>query len=448
MNDANNFFKFGRSNTNSFYNENINLTQKSLFCSNKDKSSSKVSSPYKTTMKSEKKIANFRERIPQLLDQIKTKNSSRQNNFIDNLNNSNGYNSNSSEINDDNDSYSNNINKNNSISPKKYQKMILGKNEEINEYNKMKAPITHRQSRNVEYIEYSPSIKYRKFSKDTKNTLVPRLHKYFFQDGEMENIETLIKYNINKIKINKNYNKEENNNQNIDFNNVDDIIGNFDYYNIRQQVIKLMEKFADAFDKENKNKLFSAIKDLSDFSAKYKFEYVTQLTCDWMKKLKEKKYENCELKYIGYYNQIRDIMDKMLKELKKQADSIIFSQNNNIKDNIIENENGINNEKNLQVSNININKNLLKKNSINKEDLLKTKEIVPIKIDIEVKNSLNINEVEEIIKNLEEGNLGNLCYKENINNNKKLLNKNINRNQNEMEAYCYPFKEDNICYIF
>ena len=63
---------------------------------------------------------------------------------------------------------------------------------------------------------------------------------------------------------------------------------------------------------------------------------------------------------------------------------------------------------------------------------------------------MNINKVEEMLKSIEEGELGNLCFKENKQNNKKILNnKNINnRNQNEMEAYSYPFKEDNLCYIF
>ena len=49
---------------------------------------------------------------------------------------------------------------------------------------------------------------------------------------------------------------------------------------------------------------------------------------------------------------------------------------------------------------------LLKKNSINKEDLLKKKEIVPRKIYIEVNNNLNRNEVDEIFRNLDEEDFG------------------------------------------
>ena len=449
MSEINNEVRLVRSNTN-VQKGRDNCQQKSHFFLNKEKEPSKISSLYKPSMRSENKIVNFREMIPQLLEQIKTKNSSRHNILIDNLNNSNGYNSNSSELNDDNEIDTNNINNKISNSPKKFQKMILGANEETNENKNMQTPITYRQKRNIEYIDYSPSIKYRKYSKENRDSLVPKLHKYFFQDGEMGNIETLINYNINKIKINNNSNNTENSNQNLDIKNIKDIDSNFDYFNIRQQVIKLMDKFADSFDKENKSRLISAIKDLGNFSVKYKFDYVTQLTSDWIEKLKQKKYDNCELKYIGYYNQIRDIMDKMLKELKKQADLILISNKKNNHDNKKKSENNINNENKVQVPSIIINKTLLKKSSINKDDLLKTKEIVPIKIDIEVQNSLNINKVEEMLKSIEEGELGNLCFKENKQNNKKILNnKNINnRNQNEMEAYSYPFKEDNLCYIF
>ena len=208
-----------------------------------------------------------------------------------------------------------------------------------------------------------------------------------------------------------------------------------------------MDIFASAFDSENKNELISAIRELSNFSIKYKFDYVTQLTTDWLVKLQDKKYDNCELKYIGYYNQIRDIMDKMLKELKKKADMIIISQQKKNKDNKNENEINETNKVGTILPIIPIHKNLLKKSSINKEDLLKTKEIVPIKIDIEVKNNLNINEVEEILKNLDEGDFGNLGNKGNNVNQKKLLNKHINRNE-ELEAFSYPFKENNLCHIF
>ena len=95
------------------------------------------------------------------------------------------------------------------------------------------------------------------------------------------------------------------------------------------------------------------------------------------------------------------------------------------------------------------NRNLQKMNSINKEDIFRSTEIVPIKIDIEVQNTLDINEVEEILKNLDEGDLVNLGSKSNVNNNKKTLNKHMNsRNDNELEAFSYPFKEDDLCSIF
>ena len=419
----------------------------------------------KSKMKSDNKIINFSEMIPKLLEKIKTKNSSIHNMYIDNISNSFQNDSNSSELNDDKESDNdiNNINiinspnhknNNHNNSPKKIPKLLFDKNEEENEYKNLEAPITYRQKRK---FENSPPINYRKYSKENKDSLVLKLHKYFFQDGEIENIDTLIKYNLNKIVINSNSNNEENSNQNlINLNNINE---EFDYYNIKQQVINLMDKFAYSFDKENKNHLILAIKDLNSFSEKYKFDYVTQLTLDWLIKLQGKEYDNLELKYIGYYNQIREIMDKMLKELKKKADLIIFAEQKKNKDNKSENENNktdINNinitssNTNIKVPNLMIsNRNLQKTNSINKEDIFRSTEIVPIKIDIEVQNILNINEVEEILKNLDEGDLGNLGNKNTINNNKKLMNKHINnRNDNELEAFSYPFKEDDLCLIF
>lgn len=87
--------------------------------------------------------------------------------------------------------------------------------------------------------------------------------------------------------------------------------------------------------------------------------------------------------------------------------------------------------------------------TINKEELLRTKEIIPIKIDIEVNNSLNIDDVEEMLRNLDKGDLGNLGTKGSNSNIRKLFNKHfVNRNDNELEAFSYPFKEDNLCYIF
>ena len=453
--------KQARSYTNSFHKERNSLKTNALINLNKEKDNQKGLNFHKISMKSENKLINFSEMIPKLLDKIKTKNSSKHN--IEIISNSFVNDSNSSEINDDKESENDINNKSSNNSPKKIPKLIIEKKEDINEYKDLEAPITYRQNRK---IENSPTIRYRKYSKENKDSLVLKLHKYFFQDGEIDNIDTLIKYNINKIKINNNYINEDNSTKNIE-----EINGNnnneFDYFNIKQQVINLMDKFADAFDKENKSQLISAIKDLNDFSEKHKFDYVSQLTLDWLIQMKEKKYDNCELKFIGYYNQIRDIMDKMLKELKKKADLIIIHEQKKMKEQIKENkikkENNNNNfstnplksksnSTQVEVPSILLNKNIQKMNSINKEDIFRTKEIVPIKIDIEVQKTLNINEVEEILKNLDEGDLGNLGSKSNAiynNNNKKLLNKHINnRNDNELEAFSYPFKENNICYIF
>jgi len=392
-------------------------------------------------MKSDDKLINFSEMIPKLLETIKSKNSSRLNLIIDN--NSFEHNSNSSELYDEDEPIKNEINKinignmNNKPtvkSPKKLNIQSIGKSPFLkldnNEYKNLEIPGTFRQKKK---IDKSPSINYRKYSKENKDSLILKLHKYFFQDGELENIDTLIKYDIYKIKINddnneSNFGRETTNERNSD--------NDFDYYNIKEKVVNIMDKFSSAFDNENKSQLILALKELNDFSKNYKFDYVTQLTFDWLTQMKEKKYENCELKYIGYYNQIRDIMDKMLKELKKKVDLILLSQENKIKK---ENDNII------QVQNTNFHK----MNSINKEELLKTKEIIPIKIDIEVNSSLNIDDVEEMLRNLDKGDLGNFGTKGSNSNIRKILNKHfVNRNDNELEAFSYPFKEDNLCCIF
>ena len=392
-------------------------------------------------MKSDDKLINLSEMIPKLLEEIKNKSSSRLNLIMDN--NSFEHNSNSSEINDDDEPFKNEINNINIISninnntttvksPKKLAIQNINKSTFLkldnNEKKNLEAPYTFRQNIKID----SPSINYLKYSKEDKDSLIIKLHKYFFQDGDLENIDTLIKYNINKIKIND----DDNNKIGGEENNENNSINDYNYYYIKEKVISIMDIFSFAFDNENKSQLILAFKELNDFSKNYKFDYVTQLTLDWISQIKDKKYENCELKFIGYYNQIRDIMDTMLNELKKKVDLILVSQENKIKK---ENDN-INQEQNA---------NFHKIKSINKEELLKTKEIIPIKIDIEVNNSLNIDDVEEMLRNLDKGDLGNLGTKGSNSNIRKILNKHfINRNDNEMEAFSYPFKEDNLCYIF
>ena len=392
-------------------------------------------------LKSDDNLINLSDMIPKLLEEIKSKNSSRLNLIIDN--NSFEHNSNSSELYDEDDLIKNDINNINILSnnnnkptvksPKKLAIQSIGKSPFLkldnNEYKNLEILGTFRQKKQ---IDKSPSINYRKYSKENKDSLILKLHKYFFQDGELENIDTLIKYDIYKIKINDD-NKE---NKFGEPNNENNSNNDFDYYYIKEKVINIIDKFSYAFDYENKSQLILAMKELNDFSKKYKFDYVTQLTFDWLSQIQDKKYENCELKYIGYYNQIRDIMDKMLNELKKKVDLILVSQENKIKK---ENDNNIQEQ----------NTNFQKMKTINKEELLRTKEIIPIKIDIEVNNSLNIDDVEEMLRNLDKGDLGNLGTKGSNSNIRKLFNKHfVNRNDNELEAFSYPFKEDNLCYIF
>ena len=289
-------------------------------------------------------------------------------------------------------------------------------------------------------LEKSPTLKFKDFSKD-KDSLILKYHRYFFQDGDIDNINTKIKYNINKIKID-----DEGDNQEIENNPIININGenmenDTNIFNIKNQVISLMDKFDEAFSKEKRELLLSAINDLNNFSKKYKFSYVEQLTKDWLLYLNDKENINKSLKYFGYYNQIRDIMDKMLKEIKKKVDLIILYREKKYK-NLKPNEN---------IKEDEIKQNNERKKTINKDDLLKSKEIVPIKLDIDIQNKLSLDEIEEIIKNLENGDFGNNENKNSsMSSKKKLLKTNFNlRNDNEVEAFAYPFKEeDNFCFIF
>ena len=92
-----------------------------------------------------------------------------------------------------------------------------------------------------------------------------------------------------------------------------------------------------------------------------------------------------------------------------------------------------------------------KNKTINKEDLLKSKEIVPIKLDIDIQNHLNLDEIENIIQNLEKGDFGNVENNNaSVSNKKKILKSHFNnRNDNELEAFAFPFKEEDLlCNIF
>ena len=92
-----------------------------------------------------------------------------------------------------------------------------------------------------------------------------------------------------------------------------------------------------------------------------------------------------------------------------------------------------------------------KKQSINKEDLLKMKEIIPIKLDIDIQSKLSLEEIQNIMKNLEKGEFGNQADKDNKSsfNHKKISKSHFNnRNDNEIEAFAYPFAEESLCNIF
>ena len=396
------------------------------------------------TMKSDNKIMNYSDTLTKLLGQIKSKQSkiSSRNNSIDESYN----NSNSSEINDDKDSEDDK--EKNNINQKKNQKlnraMTLDNNDKNvnNKKNNFKLKfLDANEKTTIMKLEKSPTLKLNDFHK-TKDSLVLQFHRYFFQDGDLDKNNTIIKYNINKIKIDdtdrNNYTKEINEKK---------IENESDIFDIKNEVIKLMDKFDEAFTKDKKKLLFMSIQDLYDFSKKYKFNYVMGLTKDWLKYLEEKKDENFSLKSFGYFNQIREIMDKMLKEIKKKVDLMILYREKKYKNNKSGEKKERGSERKI-IFNPSIDS---RKKTINKEDLLKSKEIVPIKLDIDIEKRLNIDEIEEIIKNLEKGDFGN---PENNNsqfsNKKKILKSHFNiRNDSELEAFTYPFKEeDYFCCIF
>ena len=400
------------------------------------------------SMKSDNKIMNYSDTLNKLLGKIKskpTKTSSRKNSINDSYNNSN-----SSEIADDDDEKDCEEEKDIiNVSPRKIQKlnriMTFDNNRQNtnNKKNNFKLKIDMAKNKSsLMKLEKSPTLKFVDLPKK-KDSLILKFHRYFFQEGDIDKNNTIIKYNINKIKIDdinpENISNKENKEKNLE--------NESDSFDIKNQVIKLMSKFDEAFAKENKQLLALAIKDLYDFSKKYKFSYVMKLTLDWLKYLEDKNTENISLKYFGYYNQIREIMDKMLKEIKKKVDLMIIYREKKYK-------NTKSGEKNKKESNAKINNKLSigsRKKTINKEDLLKSKEIVPIKLDIDIQSKLNLDEIEKIINNLEKGDFGNLDNNNaTISNKKKILKSHFNnRNDNELEAFAYPFKEeDYFCNIF
>ena len=382
------------------------------------------------------KIINYSETITKLLGQIKTKPKKTSSRNVSALRDSYNY-SNSSEIDDEKES-EDNKNKN-STSPKKNQKLnrIF-----TQDFRMKKSDNNKKESKIITKLEKSPTLTIKDFQ-TKKDTIILKFHRYFFQDGEIEKINTIIKYNINKIKIIETKYEQKSNDDNLE-----QILENeIDMFNIKNQVINLMDKFDEAFTAEKRKILISAVKDLNNFSKKYKFIYVEQLTLDWLKYLEDKNNENSSLKNFGYYNQIREIMDKMLKEIKKKVDLMILYREKKYKNNKSGEKKERESERKI-IYNPSIDS---RKKTINKEDLLKSKEIVPIKLDIDIQNHLNLDEIENIIQNLEKGDFGNVENNNaSISNKKKILKSHFNnRNDNELEAFTFPFKEEDLlCNIF
>ena len=287
-----------------------------------DKKSKEFFNSRKFPLKSDNKIINYSETISKLIGQLNSKlkkTSSRNNSFKD----ISFHDSNSSEIGDDKESeeIKNNIIK----SPKKIRglsRVLTLDNNNKKNGNKKNDKIDDNiinEKASLKKIKISPTLTFRENPQKTKDSIISNFRRYFFQEGESENKDVIIKYNINKIKIDT----QSSENKSI-YDSDENLENELDIMNIKKQVINLMNKFDEAFGKEDKKLLVSAIKDLNFFSHKFRFTYVFEMTLDWLKILEDKSYEKKSLKNFGYYNQIREIMDKMLKEIKNKIDMLII----------------------------------------------------------------------------------------------------------------------------
>jgi hypothetical protein len=247
-------------------------------------------------------------------------------------------------------------------------------------------------------------------SKNQKDSLIYNLYKNFAQNDDGEKNDTLMKCNIDKIRIKKIKRLRSYSDIYLSHNN-------FNFEKAKQQLNELIEHFFQSFNNNNKTGLIASIKNLSHFSRQYHFDYITKVTSNWLQKLENKEID--DIKNIGNFNNIKDIFNKMLEELKKQ-------EYNYLNSNINESNNSVVNEY---------------------QDLFNSKEIVPLKIDIEVKKNLDLNKIENIIENLDKTNLKN-SGDDNINNDKLINNKIYSKKKNELESYTYPFVDNSSCYIF
>jgi hypothetical protein len=192
------------------------------------------------------KIINYSETITKLLGQIKTKPKKTSSRNVSVLYDSYNY-SNSSEIDDEKES-EDNKNKN-SMSPKKNQKLnrIF-----TQDFRMKKSDNNKKESKIITKLEKSPTLTIKDFQ-TKKDTIILKFHRYFFQDGEIEKINTIIKYNINKIKIAETKYEQKSNDDNLE-----QILENeIDMFNIKNQVINLMDKFDEAFTAEKRKILIS-----------------------------------------------------------------------------------------------------------------------------------------------------------------------------------------------
>ena len=222
----------------------------------------------KNSLKSDNKIIDYSETLKKLLGQLKAK-PKKTSSIKKSLINDSYSSSNSSEIGDDRESEENKSNKDNkeynNISPKKNQnlkRVMTHENKKKISIKKSNNKLELFKPNNKTQIklEKSPTLKFNDFY-NKKDSLILKYHRYFFQDGDIDNIDTKIKYNINKIKIDDDNKNQENENILTNENNIEN---DTDIFNIKSQVINLMDKFDEAFTKDKKELLISAIHDLNE----------------------------------------------------------------------------------------------------------------------------------------------------------------------------------------
>lgn len=247
----------------------------------------------------------------------------------------------------------------------------------------------------------------------------------------------------------------------------------FNNRNYEQEIIKkikcLVKEFSCSFEKNDLVLLASALKQLCDFSKNYKFDYVYDLSCNWLLELNTKNTCITKIEDFGEYKQFEEIIDKMDNEIKENI-SYCNNKSPSVKKpiNINYSKSFERTKKDLRIISlrkcdesppgpnkskfVNNNRRNKKMKSIGEEGRTEPlninevmKKIKPVKIEMEIDNNFK---GDEIIKELED--INKRVWGNPIVGNKKVLKQNfLNNNEEEENGYKYPFKDDSLsCIMF